>query len=124
MDRFVDFFLKSGYNVLLAHPERCRSLQEEPELIDTFLPPDMPIQLTSHSLAGEFGERPWEAGMAFLSSGRPMVIASDAHSSGRRAPVLSRAMEIAAGIVGRQYAEQMVYDLPLALLEGRAVWPP
>jgi protein-tyrosine phosphatase len=124
MDRFVDRILKAGFRMVLAHPERCRPLQENPERIHSILPPDVPFQLTSHSLTGEFGARPLEASLAFLSLGRPMVIATDSHSSEYRAPTLKAAVEVAALSVGREYAEQMVTELPLALLEDRPVWGP
>ena len=124
MPRFVDQFLKQGFRILLAHPERCRSLQERPELVDTFLPPEMPLQLTSHSITGDFGERPRAAAQAFLSGNRPMIIATDAHSATRRPPLLTSAVRAASALVGQEYARQMVTDLPLALLEDRPIWPP
>ncbi|MGC8746499.1 MAG: hypothetical protein ACP5SQ_07730, partial [Candidatus Saccharicenans sp.] len=44
------------------------------------------------------------------------LIASDAHDSQRRKPVLSQAVEIASKIVGRDKAEAMVGDIPQAIL--------
>ncbi len=123
MDRFVGAFVERGFRILLAHPERCRSLQERPDLLDAFLPPDAVLQLTSHSLTGFHGEKAWETAMIYLQSGRPMILASDAHSSQARPPLLSEGVRVAAEVVGEAAALHMVTDLPLALLEDLPLPP-
>ena len=53
------------------------------------------------------------------------VIASDAHTSGNRPPVLSQAVDIAAEIMGSyEDAERMVTDVPAAILSGDVVEVP
>ena len=53
------------------------------------------------------------------------VIASDAHSSEKRPPVLSRAVDAAAEIMGSvDEAEHMVKELPVKILAGEAVEVP
>jgi len=53
------------------------------------------------------------------------VIASDAHSSDSRPPVLSQAVESAAEIMGNyEDAERMVTDVPAAILSGDVVEVP
>lgn len=48
------------------------------------------------------------------------IIASDAHSSGNRPPVLSRAVENAAEILGNnEEAERMVTEVPSAIVSGK-----
>ena len=124
MKGFVEAILGAGYQIVLAHPERCRTLQSEPESLDDFLPREMAIQVTSHSILGMFGEPARIAAMALLRSGRPIVIASDTHNSTRRPPELRQAVGIAATVVGAPYAEETVTSLPRALLEDARVWPP
>ncbi len=46
------------------------------------------------------------------------VIATDAHSSVNRPPRLSKAVAAAARIVGEERANQMVSEIPLAVLNG------
>jgi protein-tyrosine phosphatase len=116
--------LEEGYRLLLAHPERCRFIQERPDLILQLLPPDTPLQITSHSLMGEFGPAAYETALWFLTCGRPALIASDSHSSTRRAPVLSPATKIAAAIVGEETALRMVTELPQAFLDGLPPFKP
>lgn len=124
MPAFVERLLGAGYLLLLAHPERCRSLQEDPGLLRAFYPPELPIQITGQSLLGELGPLVRETALAFLACGNPVVIASDSHESFRRKPSIRRAAGVAAEVVGPEYARQMVTDLPLAILEDRPTWPP
>jgi protein-tyrosine phosphatase len=124
MPRFVQRLIDDGYRILLAHPERCRTLQEDPGILSTFLPPEYPIQLTSISLTGEHGPLVQQTAVTLLRSGYPMVIASDAHASNRRRPEMRESVGVAAEVVGMEYAEQMVTEIPLALLEDRPVRPP
>ncbi|MGB9905766.1 MAG: hypothetical protein ACPLRR_00095, partial [Candidatus Saccharicenans sp.] len=46
-------------------------------------------------------------------------LASDAHDSEKRKPVLSRGVEAAARIVGRDVAEAMVREVPEAILNNQ-----
>jgi tyrosine-protein phosphatase YwqE len=73
---------------------------------------------------GEFGPQARETALELLSSGHPVVIASDGHDPFRRTPEIRRAVEVAASVVGPEYARQMVTDLPQALLEDRPLRPP
>lgn len=124
MPTFIARLLGEGYRLLLAHPERCYTLQEDPDYLREFLPLDMPLQLTARSLTGENGPLPRQTALTLLRSGHPLLIASDAHHSVRRPPDLLPAVEVAARVVGREYARQMVTDLPEALLDDRPLWPP
>ena len=47
------------------------------------------------------------------------MIASDAHNTRGRPPLMREAMLTAAEIVGKEYAEAMVNEAPRALIEGR-----
>jgi protein-tyrosine phosphatase len=46
------------------------------------------------------------------------VIASDAHDSGRRSPVLSESRKAAAKIVGDKHATALVSEIPAAIVRG------
>ena len=124
MPAFVERLLAGGYRLLLAHPERCHTLQEDPGRLHSFFPPDLPLQLTGLSLSGANGPLARQTALTLLSCGNPLVIASDTHESFRRIPSLRAAVEVAAGVVGPEYARQMVTDLPGAILEDRSLWAP
>ena len=73
------------------------------------------------SLTGEFGNETRKAAMLFLERNLVHIIASDAHSSQLRPPVLSGAVEAARKIVGEAKALAMVTQIPQAILENRAL---
>ena len=76
-------------------------------------------QLTAMSLTGGFGSEVKRLSEKLLTEGFVHVIASDAHSTDGRPPVLSDAVHAAARTVGREEALKMVTEYPGALLEGR-----
>ena len=48
-------------------------------------------------------------------------LATDTHRPAKRPPILSRGRDAAAAIVGKERADRLVYDNPLAVVEGRAL---
>ena len=49
------------------------------------------------------------------------IIASDAHDSSERPPILSRAVKVASAIIGSEEAERMVTSIPQAVIDGKRV---
>jgi len=49
------------------------------------------------------------------------LIATDAHDSKKRKPVLSKAVKVAASLVGKEKAQAMVDDIPLAILNNEVI---
>lgn len=113
-----------GYQIVVGHPERCAAFHRDPESISRFFPEDVALQITSHSLTGQFGSHARQCALSLLRQGHPVILASDAHDPVGRPPVLSEGREVATRHVGEDYARQMVCDLPRALVEGRDLWLP
>lgn len=110
----------AGLQVLMAHPERIRFFQEDPARYEAVVRIGAYGQITTGSIAGTFGSRAREYSEELLRKGLVHVIASDAHNTGRRPPILSRAVDTVTPWVGREYAEAMTRSIPRALLEGKA----
>jgi len=109
----------AGLQVLLAHPERIRFFQEDPSRYEAVVRIGAYGQITTGSILGTFGSRAKEYSEELLRKGLVHVIASDAHNTARRPPILSEAVDVATPWVGRAYAEAMTRDIPQALLEGK-----
>ncbi|MGQ9525918.1 MAG: tyrosine-protein phosphatase [Armatimonadota bacterium] len=125
--RFRDMVFRlqtAGYDPVLAHPERNVRIQSDIAVLDDLVPGDTPLQITSHSLTGGFGSSAKRCAEKLLISGRPVLLASDAHSARGRGPVLREAVTIASNLMGDEGARQLVDDLPRAILRGDAVWSP
>jgi protein-tyrosine phosphatase len=110
-----------GVTPILTHPERHPILQAHPQQVKQWIDAGCLVQVTANSLSGDWGRRAKSAATWLLKNDAVHIIASDAHDTVHRPPVLSRAREAAAGIVGAASALRLVEDNPRAIVEGRAI---
>jgi protein-tyrosine phosphatase len=111
----------AGYTPIISHPERNTVFGQQPELLYDLVNRGCLVQLTAMSLTGGFGHEVKKYAEQFLKHNLVHLLATDAHDSSRRKPVLSQAVEQAAKIVGQERAEAMVSDVPQAILDNRIV---
>ncbi|MEW5800733.1 MAG: CpsB/CapC family capsule biosynthesis tyrosine phosphatase [bacterium] len=110
-----------GITPVLTHPERNAVLQNDINQLYELVVQGMLIQITTLSLIGEFGPRAESCCRNLLKYNLVHVIASDAHSSKVRPPLLSPAAEEACRIVGETDALALVTANPQAIIEGRDI---
>ena len=111
--------ISRGIIPLISHPERNWEVNQNPRRYREMLRMGCLGQVTAMSLTGGFGPRSKRLAEHLLSQGLVHIIASDAHSTDGRPPVLSPAVRAAAGIVGEAEALRMVTEYPQAILEGK-----
>ncbi len=108
-----------GLIPILAHPERTIFVQEQPtrlaEIIDR---DDIFCQVTAGSIEGVFGKTVRKTSLALAESGMLHLVASDAHSTGRRSPQLSGCYRTLVEEVGEAVARMVVNENPSRLLRG------
>ena len=119
--KLVYSLMAKGFVPIISHPERNRGFVERPELLYELVSMGCAAQVTAMSVTGEFGRETRNAAGLFLEHNLVHIIASDAHSSILRPPVLSGAVEAARKIVGEAKALAMVTEVPQAILENRAL---
>ncbi len=108
-----------GITPIITHPERNALILRDPLILEEFVEMGSLAQLTAMSLTGGFGRVARQGAETLLKRGLAHVISSDAHSVYDRPPLLSKAVEAAAAILGSfDEAEQMVKHTPAAVLEG------
>ena len=112
---------KLGMTPILTHPERHPSLQRHPEQVKRWIDAGCLVQVTANSFTGHWGRRAQSAAMWLLKNGAVHVIATDAHDTDRRPPILSQARKLAAAVVGNAVASRLVEDNPLSIVEGRVI---
>jgi protein-tyrosine phosphatase len=114
-----------GHRILLAHPERSPALHRAPETIDALVAEGMLCSITSGSLLGRFGSTVRQFTLDLIERGLVHNLASDAHDTTRRPPVLTEA--IAAGddeLPGlAEHGAWLTVDVPGAILAGGPVPP-
>ncbi len=111
--------LEAGFKIVLAHPERCASVQASLSFLEAASEIGVVFQITSGSVLGYFGPRAQATAEAILAHAAdwPMVIASDTHDlSGRPPNLLAEARNAAAAIVGADEAQRMVDARPRAMV--------
>ncbi|HUY99280.1 MAG TPA: CpsB/CapC family capsule biosynthesis tyrosine phosphatase [Thermomicrobiaceae bacterium] len=105
LPQVVDELHAEGILPILAHAERYDDVQRHPEILLDLIAAGVPIQVNADSLSqrAERGARP--AAETLLRHHLVHVIASDAHHPQWRPPRLRAALEVAAEVAGRDYAD-------------------
>lgn len=102
--------LRLGLRPIVAHPERYRYTQSQPQLLNLWTDMGCLLQVNRGSLLGRFGEREEALAHALVGRGFAAFAASDAHTAVVRTPWIRDVWELLA----REYSEQTAYTL----LEG------
>jgi len=99
----VIFRLKeSGIVPIFAHPERCREVQSNLKRLKDLSDTGALIQITTSSLLGYFGNEAMECAITLAKEGLVHFVASDAHSSKKRPPIINEAASILNNILGQE----------------------
>jgi protein-tyrosine phosphatase len=110
-----------GYVPIIAHPERNLQIIEEPQLLYDFVLQGCLVQINSTSLTGLAGKKAKMTAELLLKHYMVHFIASDAHSSRHRTPVLSFAGDIAESLCGSGTADKLVYTNPKAVIDNMEI---
>jgi protein-tyrosine phosphatase len=108
-----------GVIPIITHPERNLEIEQRPQRYYEMIRMGCLGQVTAMSLTGEFGSRVRQIAERLLKNKLIHFIASDAHSTDGRPPILSEGVRAAEKIVGKEEAQKMVTKYPQAILEGR-----
>jgi protein-tyrosine phosphatase len=77
-----------GFRVLLSHPERCSTFQDDPDRLRQIVAREVYCAVNTGSLAGAFGRRARAFAVGLVRDGLVHSIVSDAHDVARRPPGL------------------------------------
>ncbi len=120
-DRLIGALRDRGLIPVITHPERNTDFQRRPEKLEPFVKMGCLIQITAMSLTGGFGPRAQAVAERFLKEGWVDVIATDAHDTVKRPPILSRAARRAEELVGAEAANAMVFETPEKIVKGEGL---
>jgi protein-tyrosine phosphatase len=112
--------IASGYTPIITHPERLTWVESHYPAFLRLIEEGAWMQITAGALTGMFGPRAQHWGGRFVAEGHTHIIASDAHSAGRRLPRISEAREMARRLLGDEEAQRLVVDRPQAVLNNQA----
>jgi protein-tyrosine phosphatase len=108
----------AGVTPILTHPERNSLLQERISQIESFVDSGCLIQVTALSILGGFDKDAQRASEQLLQRGLVHFIASDAHDTRYRPPLLAEARRVIAERFGEEIADTLFVKNPGAVLRG------
>lgn len=109
-----------GYTPVIAHPERCRPLKDNPEKLYDFIEKGAIAQVTATSVAGKLGEGLQRASLKMLENNLIHIVGSDAHHTENRPFMLKEAYEVIEEELGASYVEYLKYNAE-AILHNKEV---
>ena len=110
-----------GFCPIITHPERNAAIMKKPQLLLGMLDGNVLVQITAGSLTGDFGLDEQACAGYLLKKDAVHFIATDAHSTVSRRPLLSRGVAHAGKIIGMEKAMKLVCDNPAAVLKDEPV---
>ena len=114
-----------GWVPVLAHPERNLVFQANPGALAELIQHGVKTQVTSGSLTGEFGPQARQAAETFLRRNMVHFIATDAHNTTKRPPLVREPRAVLEELVGSQTADALMVHNPRAVVENRNLpWDP
>jgi protein-tyrosine phosphatase len=97
-----------GLRAIIAHPERHPVFMKQPSLLREWVEAGAYLQLTSHSLTGEFGSKIQAVAQKIVKDRLVHFVASDAHHPKFRAVSLKAAHAQVAKLVGPEYVDYIL----------------
>ena len=120
-DQMADSFRRlwdSGMTVIVTHPERNPILRDKPQRIAEWAEQGCVVQVTGSALTGFWGERSRRVAQWLLENQAAHVLATDAHDTQKRVPILSTSRDAAAAICGEEVAHALVESNPRAIINN------
>lgn len=107
-----------GKKAVMAHPERNREFQSSPRRILDFINMGALVQITAGSLTGGFGDSAKKCSVELAKLGAVHFVASDAHSTRHRNPIVSDGLSVLKKAVGQEGVDTVVANT-YEVLRGR-----
>jgi protein-tyrosine phosphatase len=120
-----DHIMLSGITVLLAHPERSPSFQQDPDRLSDLVSRGVLLQVTAPALVtSDRRSASRKLARALLEERQAHSLASDSHGGLKGRPANLGAARDAAAEIDQAYAEWLVTEAPAAILAGEPLPPP
>lgn len=116
VDNMIFNLKQRGITPIITHPERHMRLMRDHEMLRDFLSTGALCQITAMSVTGDFGREIKKFSMSMLDKGLVDFIASDAHDTKKRPPILSKAYKEVKKHFGEAAADTIFFHNPNKIL--------
>ncbi|MBM4001262.1 MAG: hypothetical protein FJ297_17300 [Planctomycetes bacterium] len=121
LDDLLEQLARIGLIGILSHPERNEGLLRQPEVVAELAERGCLMQVTAGSLLNGFGPEPRAMAEWMLDRGLIDFLATDAHGTTSRRPLLRRAFDRVVAAKGLDVATRICRDQPLAVVRGEPI---
>ena len=121
-DKFIFNLKSNGIVPIIAHAERILAFQRKPELVGQLVQIGARVQVNAHGLTKRANPVERKCAEWLLKNRLVHFIATDVHSLTGRPPILSKAVECAARIVGEEEARKLVCHNPERMINGLDIY--
>lgn len=109
-----------GYKPIIAHPERYQIIKENPDRVLDLVNEGYLIQINASSLV-DSRRTHYKVARKLLDNNLVHFIATDAHNSNRRQPILSNAYELIKRRYGLNKANDLFYNNSLKIINNENI---
>ncbi len=109
----------AGLTPILTHPERNPTLQGDSARMMNWLRGGVLIQVTAGSVMGKMGKAAQRMAHRLLERKWVHFLATDAHNTTTRAPLMREALDVVAAKYGPDYAHLLCVTNPLCAFQGK-----
>jgi len=117
VDEWFTNMCQAGTTPIITHPERNPILQESPQRVLQWIELGCTVQVTGSIFTGSWGARARQVAEWLLERKGVHFVATDAHDTERRPPVLSAARRALAKQFGEPIAHALVEANPQAVIK-------
>lgn len=110
-----------GYIPIIAHAERYKQVQEDVNIVLDCIKEGALIQVNASSILGKNGEKAEDTSKKLLDNNMVHFVATDAHSSNRRRPLIKDSYNYILRNYGKEVSEKLFIENPTAVIENRDI---
>ena len=112
-----------GIAGILSHPERNLGILGQPQVLAPLVRAGCLMQVTASALIGAFGPQVEKFARGLLKQGLVHFVSTDAHGAKSRRPLIGRAFDCIARLVGEETAVDLCCRNPARVAAGESVQP-
>lgn len=113
--------LSAGYCPILAHAERYENICARMGRVEDLVSMGCYIQVNAGSIMGQFGYGAKQTARKLLKKDLVHFVATDAHNTGKRAPVLFECARYLEKKYGEEYKDRLLRGNPLHVIANRYI---
>lgn len=118
-DNLTKWLISQNIVPIIAHPERNQAFIDNPNKLKPFLDQGCLTQLTAGALTGNFGHQSQDFAEQLLLEDKITIMATDAHNTRYRPPVIQDSLQRAIELIGEANAKKLVLDNPLEITKNK-----